>query len=178
MTRPGAPFVGFASVGVVDLFIHLCGFLGGWLLVAGPVYQMAIELREESFSREAFEHVSDAVPPPEPVSKWWWLLPPVFYLLSKRRSNAYRTAVFAAMSRDVRAQAVGFVNKATGWMIVAVGAGLIAVKETWELVHLLHLHTAVFWVTIVVMAFLAVGHTVMRLHRADQMIEHPERGVG
>ena len=31
----------------VDVFIAWSGFLSAWLLVAGPIYQAAIELEEE-----------------------------------------------------------------------------------------------------------------------------------
>lgn len=157
----------------MELFIHLCGFAGGWLLVAGPVYQAAIELREETFGRTSFRGLAAEVPKPQPVSSWWWLLPPVHYALSRQRSNAYRTAAFAALSVEQRGQMVGFVNKATGWMLVAGGAALIAVKETWEVVELLHWPPAVFWIAVVAMSLLALGNTVVRIRTADQMIADP-----
>ena len=36
--------------------IAWAGFLGAWLLVAGPLYQGAIELREEEVDREGSRH--------------------------------------------------------------------------------------------------------------------------
>ena len=50
----------------MDYVIAICGFVGGWLLVAGPVWQAAIELREEEIDQEAIEAVKStiAVPPP------------------------------------------------------------------------------------------------------------------
>ena len=44
---------------------------------------------------------------------------------------------------------VRFINKATGWLYVALGALLIAVKETWELVEYNEWPTWLFWVLIV-----------------------------
>ena len=61
----------------MDVFIHWAGFLGAWLLVAGPLLQGALELRDEEMDREGFERVKTDMVYPEPISRWWWLLPPV-----------------------------------------------------------------------------------------------------
>ena len=60
----------------MDVFIHLAGFVGAWLLVAGPLLQGAIELRDEEMDREGFEKVKGDVEYPQPISRWWWLLAP------------------------------------------------------------------------------------------------------
>ena len=52
---------------VLDYLIAICGFVGGWLLVAGPVWQAALELAEEEIDQEAIEHVKQIVQPPPPV---------------------------------------------------------------------------------------------------------------
>src|SRR5262245_46427725 len=78
----------------MDQVIDWAGFLGAWLLVAGPLYQGALELREEDVDREGLEASKARVPRPESPSPWWWLLPPVFYLIRRNRSRAYRQAVF------------------------------------------------------------------------------------
>ncbi len=152
-------------------FILWCGFFGGWLLVAGPLYQAALELDEQEIQREDLEVAKANVPPPERVSPWWWLLPPVGYILNHRRSDAHKKAVFASMTAEQRAGLVRYVNKATGWFFVSGGALLIATKETWELVEHNEWPSAVFWILIVVMALLAAFNTAVRMRRADEL-EH------
>lgn len=39
----------------MNLVIAWTGFLGAWLLVAGPLYQGALELAEEELDREAVQ---------------------------------------------------------------------------------------------------------------------------
>lgn len=159
----------------MELFIHVAGFLGGWLLVAGPVYQAALELREQDIDRDTLARLATDAPPIARVSPWWWLLPPVALLLRRRAGRAQQNAIWASMDVAQRKQFVDFKNTSTAWFTVAGGAFLIALKETWELVHLLHLHTAVFWVAIVVMLFIALANTVIRLSRAEGSITGAER---
>jgi hypothetical protein len=158
----------------MEYFIHWAGFIGAWLLVAGPLVQAAIELRDEGLDEEAFHSVSNEVPEPDPISNWWWLLPPVAYVKNRRRSQAHREAWMRAMTPDQRAKAVGFSNKATGWFYVAGGAFLIFMKEAWELNELYHLPTFVYWIVVVVLAIVALANTVSRLQRSDQIIHVDE----
>ena len=60
----------------MESLIAWSGFLGAWLLVAGPIYQAVIELEAEAFERDAVAAVSAMVEPPPRTSAWWWLLPP------------------------------------------------------------------------------------------------------
>jgi hypothetical protein len=64
--------------------IAWAGFLGAWLLVAGPLYQGAIELREEDVDREGIQASTARIPRPELPSRSW-LLPPVMYLIRRQR---------------------------------------------------------------------------------------------
>jgi hypothetical protein len=48
----------------VHELIAWCGFFGAWFLVAGPVYQAALELEEEGLERDTFA----------PRSPGWWVL--------------------------------------------------------------------------------------------------------
>jgi hypothetical protein len=50
------------------------GFFGARLLVAGPIYQAAIELRDEEFRRSDLEEAAASVEPPPRVSAWVWAL--------------------------------------------------------------------------------------------------------
>ncbi len=150
-------------------FIAWCAFFGGWLLFAGPVYQAALELDEQDIDHEDVEAAAAAVPQPPPISPWWWLVPPVGYLLSRRRSDRYRQAVMAAMSAEQMKGFLAFVNKATGWLMVASGALLIAAKETWVLVEHYEWAVWVFWVLSVVMATLGALYTATRMSRSHRL---------
>ncbi len=150
-------------------FILWCGFFGAWLLVAGPLYQAALELDEQEIRREDLESVASKVPPPERVSAWRWLLPPVGYILNHRRSNAHKQAVFASMTAEQRKGFARLVNKATGWLFVSGGALLIATKETWELAEHNEWPDAVFWILILAMALLAAFNTAFRMRRTEDM---------
>ncbi len=59
------------------------GFFGAWLLVAGPLYQAALELAGENISREDMAGVQPTSRPGEP-SGWWWLIPPVGFWKQRR----------------------------------------------------------------------------------------------
>jgi hypothetical protein len=80
------------------------GFLGAWLLVAGPLYQGALELREEEVDREGIEASTARVPRPDPPSPWWWLLPPAVYLIRRHRGNASVLNTALRMIHDERQQ--------------------------------------------------------------------------
>jgi hypothetical protein len=150
----------------VHELIAWCGFLGAWFLVAGPVYQAALELEEESIERDEFADIARTLGPPPRVSPWWWLLPPVAYLLRRGRGRAYRRAVTNAMSRDQLERMVRFINKANGWLYVGLGGLLIATKETWELHEAYEWPPAVFWVLLAVMALACAANTAIRMARA------------
>lgn len=160
----------------MELLIHLVGFAGGWLLVAGPLFQAVIELREQELDREGFEKSFATVSPPPRMSPWWWLLPPVAYLKSARRRRVSRDASFAALTVPQREQLMGFMNKAHGWFTVAIGALFIAAKETWELVELLHLPTWLFWVVIVVLGIAVLVNTSVQLARSDARVHVDDPG--
>jgi hypothetical protein len=150
----------------VEHLIAWAGFLGAWLLVAGPVYQAALELQEEEVDREAFADVKESVARPEPLAGRWWLLPPVAFLKQRSMSNAYRDEVVKAMPGSVIQQFVHFQDKAMGWLLVAAGAFFIAVKETWELREVQEWESSVFWMLLVLMLLLTLGFTAYRMRRS------------
>jgi hypothetical protein len=154
----------------VEGLIAWCGFAGAWLLFAGPVYQAALELREYDEAQEAIATASRSVPPPNRPSPLWWLIPPVGYILQRRAAGQYRQAVTAALSAEDREVMVEFSNKAMGWLLVAAGALLIAVKETWELREHYEWSVAVFWVLVVVMPVLGASYTALRIRAAQGML--------
>lgn len=164
----------------MDYVIHWAGFFGGWLLVAGPVFQASLELQEEQLDREEFARAIDSVDPPKRISPWWWLLPPVGWILRQRTQRSFKDAVMKALSAEQTEKLLAFHNKGLGWMIVAGGAALIATKETWELVELYEAPVWVFWVGIVVMSLVSLGFTVYNQVKTFQMLHpdapRPERG--
>ncbi len=164
---------GDPSVGslIVDGFIAWCGFLGAWLLFAGPVFQAALELREQEIERDRIAAAMATVPKPPPVSNWWWLLPPVHYVLTRRRSDTYRNAVWAALDAEDVAALVLFSSKAVGWALVGLGGLLLALKETWELREHYEWPTAIFWLLIVLMGALSVAITAGSQGRGQKLLK-------
>jgi hypothetical protein len=147
--------------------IAWAGFLGAWLLVAGPLYQGAIELREEDVDREAIEATKAKVQRPDSPSPWWWLVPPVMYVLWRRRSAAYRQAALAQLNPVQREQFTTFVNKANGWFTVAAGASLLAADQSWTVIERSRWPAWLFWVLIVVMLGACVLNTALRMSSED-----------
>lgn len=156
---------------VVHELILWSGFLGAWLLVAGPLYQAALELAEENISREDMAKVQRPEPSRPRPSGWWWLIPPVGYWKQRNYAQDERRAAMAALPHDVMESWVSFMNKATAWFYVASGAFLIALKETYELVEGNEWPLAVFWVLVVVMAGIAATNTAVRMSRTHQLVE-------
>ncbi|GGL36482.1 hypothetical protein H9L10_14715 [Phycicoccus endophyticus] len=157
-----------------------CGFAGGWLLVAGPVYQAAVELSEMDVERSEISALAEEVTPPKRTSPWWWLLPPVAYVLRRRESEAYQRRVVEAMTPRHLEQFVAFTSKATGWLFVAVGALLIATKETYELAEHLEWPSWAVWAVAAGMALLCSLNTAVRMQRARALLERraaPEPGA-
>ena len=154
----------------MNLVIAISGFLGAWLLVAGPLYQATIELREEEFDREGMNAAASTVEAPPALSPWWWLLPPVAYLLNRRRSRAHRTAIVGALAPAHVEQMVSFLGKANGWMIVAVGAFLLGVKETWELCEILEWPGWAFWIMVPLALALCILNVVASEARANRLL--------
>jgi hypothetical protein len=144
------------------------GFLGAWLLVAGPLYQGALELREEDVDHEGMEASIAGLRRPEPPSPRWWLLPPVMYVIRRRRGLAFRKAALALLTQAQREQRASFINKATGWFTVALGAALLAIDETWQLVTRQHWPAWLFWLLIIVMIGVSVLNTALRMIRDEQ----------
>jgi hypothetical protein len=141
------------------------GFLGAWLLVAGPLYQGALELLEQDIDREGIDASIARIPRPESPSAWWWLLPPIMYLIRRYRSNAFRHAAMAQLTQAQRDQSNVFINKATGWFTVAVGAALLAAEQTWQVVDRQHWPAWLFWILIILMLGVSVLNTALRLIR-------------
>jgi hypothetical protein len=149
----------------MDQVIAWVGFFGAWLLVAGPLYQGALELLEEDIDREGIDASIARVPRPDPPSPWWWLLPPVMYVIRRHRGKAFRTAAMAQLTQAQRDQATSFFNKATGWFTVALGAALLAAEQTWQVIERQHWPGWLFWLLIIVMLGVSVLNTALQMNR-------------
>jgi len=148
--------------------IAWCGFVGAWLLVFGPLNQAIREVQEEDFERDAIARAESQIEVPAPVSAWWLVVPPVYVILRRRRDRVYRQRVRDAMSPDDLRAFAHLRDVASAWFLVATGASLIAVKETWELVEEYEWGEWSFWALLGLMLVLAVGVTVARIRRSDE----------
>jgi hypothetical protein len=155
----------------MHLFILWVGFAGGWLLVAGPLYQASVELGEEDFEQERFHAAAAGAGPPPQVSPWWWLFPPARLLIGRRRREEWNDRVVQLLPDEDYEAFGSFMRKARGWLFVGLGGTAIAAKETYELVEGSHWPIAVFWVLTPLMAaacVLNVAIQARRQHADDQ----------
>jgi hypothetical protein len=153
----------------VPHIIAWCGFLGAWLLVAGPLDQAVREIADQEFRHEALEEAKARVDEPEPVSRWWLLLPPVWWVKQQRRNSIYQHQVGAAMTTKDLLAFLTIKDILNAWLYVAVGAALIGVKETWELHEEYEWPEWAFWGLLVLAVVLCVGSTLLRArHRGGR----------
>jgi hypothetical protein len=136
-------------------------------LVLGPLNQAIREVQEEEFERDALARAEREIEASSPVSPWWLVVPPVYVVLRRRRDRVYKQRVRDAMSpEDVRAFA-HLRDVASAWFLVAAGASLIAVKETWELVETYEWGEWTFWALLASMLLLGAAMTATRIRRSD-----------
>jgi hypothetical protein len=159
-------------------FIVWAGFVGGWLLVAGPVFQAAIDLSEQDIGQEDMRAVAARYTPPPPDSPWWWLFPPVGYVLHRRRSRRIRQGMLALWTPAQRRAWARLGNKATGWLMVAVAGLLLAFRETWQLVEHYHWPLLVFWLLAAGMTIVSAVYTALRMIMAARIGEIEGEGGG
>jgi hypothetical protein len=145
--------------------IAWCGFLGAWLLVAGPLDQAVREIADQEFRHESLEAARARVDEPEPVSSWWLLLPPVWWVKTRRRESIYRHQIGEAMEPGDLVAFLTIKDILNAWLYVAVGASLIAVKETWELHESYEWPEWAFFLGVVGMVVFCLGITVGRTRR-------------
>jgi hypothetical protein len=145
-------------------------FAGAWLLVAGPVYQAALELTAEEVERDAIDAAKNRVELPR-TSAWWWLLPPVGYLLSRRQHRAYRVSVMTSLTRTQLEQLVRFADKANGWIFIALGAFLVAIADTWQLREIYRWPLWLYVLVMAVMLFACAFNTAIRMKRSHDVLQ-------
>lgn len=155
----------------MELFVDICSFLGAWFLVAGPLYQASLELREEDIQTERIHNASSQIEPPQKASAWWWLFPPAKLFIQMRRNKVYRDEYLKILNPEDVEALMRFMNKATGWLIVASGATFIAIKETYELTEELRSPLFIFWLALPFLILLCIGYTVQRTSRTKKVTE-------
>ena len=151
----------------MELLTSLFGFLGSWLLVAGPIYQAALELRDENIEQEHFRAVQATLPPVVRVSAWWWLLPPVKMMLEHKFNDAYRQKFLESLPYEDVEALLSFINKATAWLIVGAGGLLVALRETYVVTEEAHLEWPYFLAVSAICFFLCVSFTAVSVGRSD-----------
>lgn len=154
----------------MELLIAIIGFIGAWLLVAGAVYQAALELKEENVNHEHFDAIKQTVDPAPPVSVLWWFLPPVKWYLERRRSRLFRERFITVLSPEDAEALISFLNKANGWLIVAAGGWLLAMKETYDTLETLRLPVWVLPLAVVAMSLLCILFTVLTSRRSKDVL--------
>ena len=147
----------------MELFFLYCGFFGSWLLFAGPIFQAALELKDEDIERDRIRETAKRVATVQHVSPWWWLLPPVKLYLESVQRRRWQKEYFSLLLPEDREAFVDFTSKARGWLFVAGGALLIAGKETWELGEKLEWSHGLIFGVIVICAFVSLLYTVSQL---------------
>jgi hypothetical protein len=155
---------------VTSAVVAWAGFAGAWLLVAGPVYQAAIELEAEEIERDAIRGAAQAIPGPPPFSRWWWLIPPVGYALGVRRRRAQRRELMHVLTPAQMGQLVRYANKSTGWILIASGAFLVALKETWSPKEIYRWPVPVYVLVVVLMLVACALITLVRQRRTHDIM--------
>ncbi len=163
-----------ASLKYMELLIAILGFIGSWLLFTGSVYQASLELREQDIDQKHFDEVRRTVEAAPPVSPLWWFLPPVKWYLEQQRSLTFREQFMSVLSPEDIEALVNFMNRANGWLIVAGGGWLLAIKETYEASAMLELSPWYVLALLIVMTLLSILYTVISARRSKGMLANAQ----
>lgn len=143
----------------------ILGFSGAWLLFAGSIYQAYLELTSEQLQADHIRATLKNVGPPSKASAWWWLLPPVKIILERQLGRAYREQFIRTMDPGDVSLMLDFGNKAAGWLLVAGGGALIAMKETYELAERFAVPAYGYIPVIAGLLFLSIRYAFVRSRR-------------
>lgn len=149
----------------MELFFLYCGFFGSWLLFAGPIFQAALELKDEDIERDRIHEVAKEVSVIQHVSPWWWLFPPIKLYLESVQRRRWQKEYFSLMLPEDREAFVSFTSKARGWLFVAGGALLIAFKGTWDLGDKLEWSHGLIFSVIILCTFVSLLYTAAQMTR-------------
>jgi hypothetical protein len=159
----------------MDIAIALLGLVGAWLLLAGSIYQAVLELRAHELAVERLQELG-ALAQTKQVSGWWWLVPPVKVYLERRRAMAQKEVYFNALSVEEFEGLVSFLNKSAGWLCVALGGVMIAIKETHQFCRDHHIGEILFALIAITLAGLCILFARVRVISSDQLLAK-KRGV-
>jgi hypothetical protein len=154
----------------METLILWVGFVGAWLLFAGPIYQAALELQDDDIEFDRIQAAGAKVPKPPRASSWLWLLLPIKLYLEFKRNKQHQRQVIMVLSKEDIEAFMSFRSKATAWLFVALGGFWIAVKETYELAHHEEWGGAVLLVVIAGMFLLSLLNLVARIKRAEAVV--------
>lgn len=153
----------------METFALWLGFIGSWLLFAGPIYQAALELQDEDIEFDRIRAAGSKVEKPSYVSIWWWLLPPVKMYLERNRRKEFELRVLKLLSKEDQEAMVSFKNKATAWFFVAAGGFCIAIKETYELTEHNEWSSWVLAGLVFTMIYLSIANLISRIKNSNQI---------
>ena len=145
--------------------------LGAWLLFAGPVQQAVQELHAEQVEHARLRGQHQLVARPAPVPAWLWLLPPVALVLRRKRATAFQHEYFKSLDIDQRRALLSFLNLASGWSVVAAGAWLIALSETYSITNEHGWPLVWFAVISGAVTIIAAAYAIERVRRAEAILQ-------
>ncbi len=151
-------------------FYALDWVLGSWLLFAGPIYQAALELRDEDIQVDRIRAAGSTVGKQAKVSAWWWLVLPVALYLRFRNNKEYQRRFTLALDHEDLESMISFRNKASAWLFVAVGGFCIACKETFGLTRWYAWNNFILAGLIIGMLFLSIFNLIYNLKRSEKII--------
>lgn len=154
----------------METVILWMGFIGAWLLFAGPIYQAALELRDEDIEIDRLHAARSKIQAPARTPVWWWLLPPVKIYAEFKGKREYQYRYMKALTREDIESLVSFRSKASAWLFVALGGFCIACKESYELAHHQAWSTRILIVIVVAMLILSILNLVVRIKNAEAIV--------
>lgn len=160
---------------IVHELLAAAGRLGEWLLVAGPVYQAGLDLRQQEAERRRLIQRVAGWRRVAHVSSWWWLVPPVKLYLEQRRTRQQRIQMLASFSHAEVQSLVDYLHKASGWMLVGAGAGMLAFRDTVAFVEARGGGLLVAAVAGLIAAVAAVAAPALRLAWGERLLEEHAR---
>lgn len=139
--------------------------------MAGSIYQAALELRDQDIERDRIKMAAAKVEPIPKVSGWWWLIPPIKFVRERKRDDLYRKAYLDAMTKEDAESLMAFLNKSQAWAYVGFGGFLLALKETYELLHLNSIDSIPLFILIVfLLSVISITNTVVRIRHSEDML--------
>jgi hypothetical protein len=162
---------------MITIVMYALGLVGAWCLYVGPVYQASLELRAQEMMRQRIVGIAKQLKEPSNISAWWWLLPPIRWYLERKRTLAFRERWVNALSIEDNEALHAYMHKAAGWLLVAGGGLLLAIKETHAFCMYCKLSMIVFVALSIFGAFVGVFWTIMRIRASETRLAERRRAA-